>query len=879
MKKILTLSCIIALLLNICAYADISNGETSDNRNYVKLINDLGLFPENYKNDDANDKNVNRIEFAETVLRVLNFNYTDYSGSKSMFSDIESDFYGVNIISSVCQLGLMNGYPDGSFRASESIEYAEAVKVLLDAMGYRKYAEVKGGYPAGYLAYARRLGLDSGMNKADDDILTVGDLSYLIYNALDVDLMELTSIGEDEGYSITKGVNLLTRYHDIYTADGNVNSTEYSDMDISGIKNSEHSVIIGSESYDAGETDAEEYLGYSVRIYYQQNEESNAKVIKHIEKNSSNMNITQISSDDIISYENSNLKYYSDDRTKSISIPPAANVIYNGMYVKSEERKSAVTEKSNSIELIKIDGSINALKITAYSTYVASVIDKENKRLYGRYNSEYLNFDDSVGEVIAKDEFGNPLSINDIRVNDVLTVERSFDGSVVKAVLTAKSVKGSIQQIKKENGRTNLFISGAYVKLSRELQDYNRIADIGTFCTFYLNNMGEIAYIDEDYSRSEELFGYLVDATTVSDGFNSTAKLKIFDETGKMKYLSCSETVLVDGERVKDNPIRLIETLKLRAAGNSVGQAVIYKTNKENKVDSIDTSYFNRETETYNTLKRQYAAAKGLIYKPQGKTFSGKMVIKNTTKVLRVPVDPTTDDIEYKLSDFNYFISDGTYIINAFAKNQNELGADYIILFLDDNNSGVRMNSCEYSMVSEIVQAVDDEGYISDRVTVIQNGQEYKYYTASSDVLKSVRALNDADDKLYDIGVGDMIRYTTNGKGRINSVRIAFDNTDKTVKVSNPSAAYTSEYRFYSAAVYSKWSDLIAVTNNLDNPAPDEMEIHDLSKYSIYHIDKDDKYIRVDKESVKDYLNYKSDYSKVLIVNRYGNPRSIFIYE
>ena len=57
------------------------------------------------------------------------------------------------------------------------------------------------------------------------------------------------------------------------------------------------------------------------------------------------------------------------------------------------------------------------------------------------------------------------------------------------------------------------------------------------------------------------------------------------------------------------------------------------------------------------------------------------------------------------------------------------------------------------------------------------------------------------------------------------------------------------------------------------------MEIHDLSKYSIYHIDKDDKYIRVDKESVKDYLNYKSDYSKVLIVNRYGNPRSIFIYE
>src|SRR5690606_18286304 len=59
--------------------------------------------------------------------------------------------------------GIVNGYPDGTFKPEGLVTQAEALTMLVRALGFRNYADANGGFPTGYLLAAQELGLTEGM--------------------------------------------------------------------------------------------------------------------------------------------------------------------------------------------------------------------------------------------------------------------------------------------------------------------------------------------------------------------------------------------------------------------------------------------------------------------------------------------------------------------------------------------------------------------------------------------------------------------------------------------------------------------------------------------------------------------------------------------
>ncbi len=73
------------------------------------------------------------------------------------FSDVDRDHWATGYINVASQYGYINGYPDGTFRPDETVTYAEAVTMAVRVLGYKTVVESKGTWPTNYIAKAQEL--------------------------------------------------------------------------------------------------------------------------------------------------------------------------------------------------------------------------------------------------------------------------------------------------------------------------------------------------------------------------------------------------------------------------------------------------------------------------------------------------------------------------------------------------------------------------------------------------------------------------------------------------------------------------------------------------------------------------------------------------
>ncbi|MCL6522850.1 MAG: S-layer homology domain-containing protein, partial [Firmicutes bacterium] len=87
----------------------------------------------------------------------------------------------VNVATS---LGIIKGYPDGTFRANNPVTQAEMVAMITRVLGNDK--GVTGTWPTNYMVYADQAGLLSGVNPAATVPATRAEVAQMAYNALSV---------------------------------------------------------------------------------------------------------------------------------------------------------------------------------------------------------------------------------------------------------------------------------------------------------------------------------------------------------------------------------------------------------------------------------------------------------------------------------------------------------------------------------------------------------------------------------------------------------------------------------------------------------------------------------------------------------------------
>lgn len=153
------------------------------------------------------DDNITRAETAALICRMQGIG--EQNGAKSMnFTDVPADHWAAGYINVAAQLGIINGYEDGSFHPDENITNNEAAKMFISLLGYDPYAEENGGFPMGYEQAARRTGLLAKVGTYNgEETGTRENVFIMAFNALDIPLMEQVSFGAGLSYQIKDGQN------------------------------------------------------------------------------------------------------------------------------------------------------------------------------------------------------------------------------------------------------------------------------------------------------------------------------------------------------------------------------------------------------------------------------------------------------------------------------------------------------------------------------------------------------------------------------------------------------------------------------------------------------------------------------------------------
>jgi hypothetical protein len=128
---------------------------------------------------------ITRAEFAAVVVRMLDKEgvadaVASYETGFTDDADIAAWARGYIIVAN--SLGIVNGYPDGSFKPANSVTYAEALAMLARALDLDEAAT--GSWPTNYLVLGADIGLSDGVDPIANLPITRGEMAIMSVNAL-----------------------------------------------------------------------------------------------------------------------------------------------------------------------------------------------------------------------------------------------------------------------------------------------------------------------------------------------------------------------------------------------------------------------------------------------------------------------------------------------------------------------------------------------------------------------------------------------------------------------------------------------------------------------------------------------------------------------
>ncbi|MGI5972043.1 MAG: S-layer homology domain-containing protein [Oscillospiraceae bacterium] len=103
--------------------------------------------------------------------------------NQTIFPDVRASHWAAGYINYAVKNGLLIGLPDGSFSPEENITYAQAVTILMRVLGYTD-ADLGGNWPVSYMNQAGEIGLTDGISASYGSAVTRAQAARLFRNLL-----------------------------------------------------------------------------------------------------------------------------------------------------------------------------------------------------------------------------------------------------------------------------------------------------------------------------------------------------------------------------------------------------------------------------------------------------------------------------------------------------------------------------------------------------------------------------------------------------------------------------------------------------------------------------------------------------------------------
>lgn len=155
------------------------------------------------------EANVTRDQFAKLVVEALGMGSAAMQGATS-FSDVPASKWSSGYVRVASGAGLIKGYTNGKFGPDDNVTYAQAVTILVRALGYKdEFLKDKGSWPGNYLAQAAESGITKGVKIGAGDTVNRGAVAVMLSNALDANVVERDQYGDESTWKENDNETLL----------------------------------------------------------------------------------------------------------------------------------------------------------------------------------------------------------------------------------------------------------------------------------------------------------------------------------------------------------------------------------------------------------------------------------------------------------------------------------------------------------------------------------------------------------------------------------------------------------------------------------------------------------------------------------------------
>ncbi len=158
---------------------------------YLTELAEYGVMEGDTDGNLRLEDSVTRAEMARIIVSLGGKKITAKEDTE--FSDVKASHWASGYIKEAYMSGIIAGMGDGRYLPENNVTYEQAIKMLVCALGYGVKAEMKGGYPLGYIKTADEIGLLKELEFDGKSNAKRGGIAVLVHNAFDIPLLEMQS--------------------------------------------------------------------------------------------------------------------------------------------------------------------------------------------------------------------------------------------------------------------------------------------------------------------------------------------------------------------------------------------------------------------------------------------------------------------------------------------------------------------------------------------------------------------------------------------------------------------------------------------------------------------------------------------------------------
>ena len=788
MKKLLALMLSVAMMFtvgtSVMAYSDVEEGTYVSEA--VTVLSGLDTL-QGFEDDMFKpEENVTRAQMAAIVCRMLGYEeQAQASKGTTVFTDVAGNHWASGYVNVAYAQGIINGYGNGIFGPEDSVTYEQAIKMIVSALGYDLAATRKGGYPTGYLAIASAEGITKKANGTVGKAAKRGTIAILVYNALEVNLMDQLAWSSDGNDTYTKtNETILSKYLEVDKYEGIVTGTPITEIADAGQYDADITpmITIDDESYVCGNINADAYLGKSVIAYIGEDKVTNKKTVYSIAENGTKndsfaISATQLVEEDERYWDVENVIGYKNvGSSKILDIELDDEVIAYKNYDEIDapvttEELAGLIRKGGSIEFISndADSKYEVIVILAYDN--EAVI--ENVTKYGRVYRYDLYTGSGISRIDTDDEDSCVLVIKDGEVATVADIKKNntvshieiaddFDIYFVSSATVAGIVESYEDNIVTINNK-DYAISKAYGETASRLS--------GEEGMFFLNVDGQIAY-NETAPTATGNYALVVASYTENNGLNNGEYLQVVLTDGTVAEYKINTTAKLydaDGEKIDTDIQTYFEDMM---TGEKTDSDAVFATANDlltYKNLMVKLTVSNNKITKVRLLEGASKTANSTDKFDEEAMSIGRLDIAKNTVIFSIA--QTDEEIiepeDIVIGTATDFFVDGEEIGGALrAYDEDDNSAIFAAAVGFGLEKAIDSTSKLFIVTSIKTTIIDDnEAYI---VTGIQNGEEIKI------------TLYNEDEAIEAPAKGDIILLAeANAEGYVTEIEVLFDGEER----------------------------------------------------------------------------------------------------